>query len=77
MSKIQTPVHIISLFLALITLLLHSIITYITAVSHFRDLGVNFINVLRADFTHIDLKRQSSCQSFLHFRGLRAEKDAR
>ena len=37
--------------------------------------GLNFINVLRTAFTRTDpksVKRQSSCQSFLHFRDLQA-----
>jgi len=39
--------------------------------------GVNFINVLRAAFTHVDTKsakKQSSCQSFSRFWDVHAEK---
>jgi len=40
--------------------------------------GVDFTNILRKAFTHADpeneKKRQSSCQSFLRFQGLRTQK---
>ncbi len=58
-----------------------SLLDHLTFSLHFSffafPTGVNFINVLRADFTPSDPKsekKQSSSQSFLHFWDLRAQK---
>jgi len=48
-----------------------------TFIDYFLRRGVNFINILPAVFMHADPKSakiQSSCQSFLRFRDLQAQK---
>jgi hypothetical protein len=58
-----------------------SLLDHLTFSLHFSffafPTGVNFINVLRAAFTSAvpkSAKKQSSCQSFLHFQDLLAQK---